>query len=66
MDEREAKEIMDQVVFALRKAGYNPKAQIQGYLAYDDENCITKRDNARGYIQLVEKEYVEKYVDKYL
>lgn len=66
MDKREAKEIMDQVVYSLRKAGYNPRAQIMGYLAYDDENCITKEGNARGYIQLVEKEYIEKYIDRYL
>ena len=66
MDKREAKEIMDQVVYALRMAGYNPKTQIMGYLFFENENYITKKENARGYIKLVDKEYIREYVDTYL
>ena len=51
-----AKEILNKVYNALKEGGYNPVAQISGYLLSGDPTYITDVDGARALICSVERE----------
>ena len=51
-----AKEILTKVYTSLKEGGYNPIAQISGYLLSGDPTYITDVDGARALICSVERE----------
>ena len=51
-----AKEILTKVYNSLKEGGYNPTAQISGYLLSGDPTYITDVDGARALICSVERE----------
>lgn len=52
----EAQDKLNTVVNALRDGGYDPYAQIFGYLKTGDDTLITRRNGARELIKLMNKE----------
>ena len=43
------------IIAALKDAGYDPKAQLTGYLLTGNESYITHRDGVRNMIHLIDK-----------
>ncbi len=50
------KEIMEQVVVALKDKGYEPVSQIIGYILSGDPTYITSHQNARSLICKIERD----------
>lgn len=50
------------IIAALKDAGYDPQAQLTGYLLTGNESFITHRDGARDMIHLVDKEAIRAYL----
>lgn len=62
--EEKALEIMEIVVRAIRRAGYDPYAQLTGFLRSSDVRYITRTDNARTLIQEVDRSFLKQYVKR--
>ena len=61
------KEIMDEVVVALKDKGYEPISQIVGYILSGDPIYITSHNNARALICKIERDdLLEEMIKKYL
>lgn len=61
------KEIMVQVVAALKDKGYEPVSQIIGYILSGDPTYITSHNNARALICKIERdELLEEMIKNYL
>lgn len=58
-----SKEKLGAIVAALTAAGYDPIAQLYGYLKTGDVTCITRHNGARNLIVEVSKEDIAKYID---
>ena len=52
------------VVSTLSDAGYDPYAQLKGYLQTGDETFITRNGNARAIIKTLDIERIALYVSK--
>lgn len=64
---KEAKEIMSQVLSALREKGYNPINQLVGYFLSGDPTYITNHNSARGIIRRMERdELLEVIIKEYI
>lgn len=50
------------IIHALQKAGYDPYAQLRGYLSTGDPTYITRQDNARALIAELDIEELRKYL----
>lgn len=46
----------------MTNAGYDPYAQLTGYLQTGDETFITRNENARELIKTLDKGKIEQYV----
>lgn len=55
---------MEIIVEALKERGYDPYAQLYGYLKEDNPMYITQYRNARGLIQTLEKYRVEQFLSR--
>ena len=55
--------IMGSIVKAMTSAGYDPYAQLVGYLQTGDATYITRRDGARDLIQSVDRSVILAYAD---
>ena len=63
----EAKNILENVYFALDEKGYNPITQIVGYILSGDPTYITSHKNARALIGKLERdELLEELVREFL
>ena len=66
-ESKRVKEIMEQVVVALKDKGYEPVSQIIGYILSGDPTYITSHNNARALICKIERdELLEEMIKKYL
>lgn len=66
-ESKRIKEIMQQVVAALKDKGYEPVSQIIGYIVSGDPTYITSHNNARALICKIERdELLEEMIKKYL
>jgi len=54
------------VIDSLKSAGYDPLAQLTGFLQTGDENFITRTGNARAIVRTLDKDQIAEYVDKNL
>jgi uncharacterized protein (UPF0297 family) len=66
---KETREIMSDVLGALREKGYNPINQLVGYFLSGDPTYITNHNGARGIIRRMERDellevIIREYVDK--
>ncbi len=63
----EVREIMQEVLTALRERGYNPVSQLVGYFLSGDPTYITNHKNARAVIRRMERdELLEVIIRDYL
>ncbi len=65
----EAKEIMTEVLAALREKGYNPINQLVGYFLSGDPTYITNHKGARAVIRRMERDellevIIREYIDR--
>ena len=63
--EENACEKMEMIVKAIRKAGYDPYAQLTGFLYTADARYITRTDNARDLIQDLDPAFIKQYLKNY-
>ena len=62
-----AREILREVYKALEEKGYNPINQIVGYILSGDPTYITRHNDARNLIRMIERdELLEKMVKNYI
>ncbi|MEG1705700.1 MAG: IreB family regulatory phosphoprotein [Clostridia bacterium] len=66
-ESKRVKEIMDEVVLALKDKGYEPISQIIGYILSGDPTYITSHKDARALICKIERDdLLEEMIKKYL
>lgn len=61
-NEKSFEEIIDVVTAALTQAGYEPMCQLLGYIQSGDLTYITRRDNARYLIGMVDRDKLKEYL----
>lgn len=64
MDERQFIAAMDHIVAALRERGYDPYAQLTGYITENEPTYITNHKGARQLILTLDKEQVKQHVER--
>ena len=62
LDERQFMSAMETVVTALKERGYDPYAQLTGYVAENEPTYITSHKGARQLIVTLEMERVKRFV----
>jgi uncharacterized protein (UPF0297 family) len=63
--EKKIKEILSEVYSALKEKGYNPIAQLVGYLISGDPTYITNHKNARSIIRRIERDEILEEIVKF-
>jgi len=63
MDRDGFEQTIREITAALEAGGYDPKAQLTGYLQTGDEAYITRRGGARQKISLLDKEQLRQYIE---
>ena len=67
MDERQFEATMELIVAALKERGYDPYAQLYGYIKENEPTYITSHNNARSLIMKVERdELIEEALHYYI
>ena len=64
MDERQFADAMEHIVSALMERGYDPYAQLTGYITENEPTYITSHKGARQLILTLDKEQVQRYVER--
>ena len=64
MDREKFERAMNLIVHYIESAGYDAYYQIQGYLLTDDETYITRKGKAREYIRRLDKDMIQKYINR--
>jgi len=64
LDERQFADAMEHIVSALMERGYDPYAQLTGYVTEDEPTYITSYKGARQLILTLDKEQVQRYVER--
>ena len=54
--------LLEQITDSIRTAGYDPYAQLYGYLRTGNDSYITRQGNARDLIKQVEKTALEAFL----
>lgn len=54
--------VMCEVIDALREAGYDPYAQIEGYLMTGEDCYITRKSDARSKIKNLDRQTISAYL----
>ena len=62
--ERLFEETMEQIVAAIRSAGYEPYDQLYGYVKTGDETYITRAGDARKLIKELDSNRVRRFVEE--
>ena len=65
MEQAEFDKRISEVSSALSAAGYDPCAQLTGYLQTGDETYITRKGNARELIRTLDKEMIARYIEEH-
>ena len=55
---------MEQIISALKEKGYDPYAQLTGYITENEPTYITSHKGARQLILTLDKEQVKRYVER--
>lgn len=64
MKERQFEAAMTSIVAALKERGYDPYAQLYGYITENEPTYITSHNGARTLIQTLDFESVRQYVQE--
>lgn len=64
MTQAQFEKSMGEIIQALANAGYDPYAQLTGYLQTGDETFITRKGDARTIIKSLDIERIALYVSK--
>ena len=62
LDERQFIAAMDHIVAALRERGYDPYAQLTGYVSENEPTYITSHKGARQLIATLDMDQVKRFV----
>lgn len=54
--------VLEQIADSIRTAGYDPYAQLYGYLSTGNDSYITRQGNARDLIKQVDKTTLEAFL----
>lgn len=63
MNETQLELTMQKIITGIRKAGYDPYAQLTGYLETGNTAFITRTDGARDLIRELSSEQIKQYID---
>ena len=66
LEKREFEPLMLSVISSMKQAGYDPLAQLTGYLQTGDDSFITRTDDARTIVRTLDKEQIAEYVNENL
>ena len=66
MDELKFEKAMAEVVAAMIDAGYDPVAQLTGFLQTSVDSFITRRGDARTIIRTLDKAQIKDYFEKHI
>lgn len=58
-------EQLKEIITLLEEKGYDPVAQLTGYLNENQEDYITRHGNARGKIREIDKAVIKSYIDSF-
>ena len=56
-------EKLNEVIMLMEERGYDPIAQLTGYLEIGSDDYITRHGNAREKIKAIDKEVIKKYIE---
>ena len=56
-------EKLNEIIMLLEERGYDPIAQLTGYLEIGSDDYITRHGNAREKIKAIDKEIIKKYIE---
>lgn len=59
-----SEKLLEEVITALKDAGYSPDDQLEGYLQTGDASFITRSGGARDTISKISPECIREYLDK--
>lgn len=59
MDSTDKKQVLNEVIQALKERGFEPWEQIKGYVELGDDSYITRRNGARDKIKQVSMELLK-------
>ena len=62
MEDRKFNAAMEHIIAALKERGYDPYAQLTGYVKENEPTYITSHKDARRLIQTLDFERVKQYV----
>lgn len=64
MERTDEKQLLEEVVQALRERGFEPWEQIKGYVELDDDLYITRRNDARDKIKQISVKLLDEELRK--
>ena len=56
-------EKLNEIIMLLEEHGYDPIAQLTGYLEIGSDDYITRHGNAREKIKAIDKKEIKKYIE---
>lgn len=56
-------EKLKEVITLLEEKGYDPVAQLTGYIEIGSDDYVTRHGNAREKIKAIDKEVIKKYIE---
>ena len=56
-------EQLKEIITLLEEKGYDPVAQLTGYLNENQEDYITRHGNAREKIKAIDKDVIKSYIE---
>lgn len=60
---QEFEQVMEHIAESIRSAGYDPYAQLYGYLTTGDETYITRTGDARNLVKTLDSSRLQRYVE---
>ena len=64
MNDKQFATAMESIVAALKERGYDPYAQLTGYITENEPTYITSYKGARQLILTLDKEQVQRYAER--
>ena len=59
-------EKLNEIIMLMEERGYDPIAQLTGYLEIGSDDYITRHGNAREKIKAIDKEVIKKYIEAHI
>lgn len=56
-------EKLNEIIMLMEERGYDPIAQLTGYLEIGSDDYITRHGNAREKIKTIDQEVIKKYIE---